>query len=129
MGCGESLPTVQLRVIEVKNVPNNENGTCSPYVQAGIIGLDNPKKTKTIKNSNTPTWNTVLTLQYRDQTNDRIKIALYDQDRAAPEPVAVLEIPLQSIDNEKGVDQFYKMVNETENKDQKGIQIHLSIHF
>ncbi|KAK8894723.1 Protein Aster-C [Tritrichomonas musculus] len=131
MGCGQSNPTLQLRVIEAKNVPKMDTaGKSDPFVKAGVIGLDDPKKTKYVSNTDTPTWNEVLTITYKDQTNDRLKIVLYDHDTVSEDdPIATLEIPLSSIDNEKGVDQWYKMEPCKEVKDDKGIKIHLSIHF
>ncbi|OHS96297.1 C2 domain containing protein [Tritrichomonas foetus] len=106
-------------------------GKSDPYVVAGVIGVNDPKTTKHVNNTDAPRWNEVLTIKYKDQLNDKLKIVMYDKDNVSDDdPIATLEIPLNTVDNEKGIDQWYKMTPVKGVKDTKeGIKIHLAIHF
>ncbi|OHT15908.1 C2 domain containing protein [Tritrichomonas foetus] len=131
MGCGESLPTVSVKIIEAKNVPKMDLiGKSDPYVVASVISVNETKKTKSINNTDKPKWDEILTLHYRDQQNDKIKFVMYDEDNVSDDdPIATLEVHLNTIDIEKGIDQWYKMDTVKGVKDKKGIKIHLAIHF
>lgn len=134
MGCGESYPTINVKVVEAKKVPKMDVvGKSDPYCILKVNCFETEFKTKVINNTEKPKWDQDFNIPYKDLTKNKLNIQMFDQDSVSKDdPISFLEIPLSSISADGTTDQWYEMslFNGVKPiKEGKMPKIHLKIKF
>jgi Ca2+-dependent lipid-binding protein len=86
---GGAIGTRPVGILHVKLVEGKELrktdvfGSTDPFVEMAFTGDDKPQKSKTLKNTQSPTWNEEFQFVVRDPAADKLTLQVYDWDRTS----------------------------------------------
>ena len=101
---------LHLRIIEAKDLAKMDTiGLSDPYVKIKIFGSTQTAKTSVKKNTLTPVWNEEFHFACHNPNKQNLRLKMYDEDVAADDEMAILQIPLASIEPSHVKDQWFEM--------------------
>jgi hypothetical protein len=118
---------LNVRVVEARGLAKMDTfGKSDPYTILRIVDAPSSFKTSVIKNSLTPVWNEQFKFSVYNPGIQVLSLLVRDEDLAADEDMATLDLQLASLPLGAVVDQWYEL------RPVKGVkvggQIHLILH-